>query len=302
MPRIALVTARAARGLDDDIPLLEAALRRIEADFLTVDWDDASVDWSQFQIAVLRSTWDYATRFAEFLTWADRVAKLTTLINPPSVVRWNVDKHYLLDLSNAGIPVIPSEFIEPGSPAEQALAAFLTRHHPKEFVVKPAVGAGSRDVFRFGSEEGRAAAAHAQKLLNENRSVLLQPYLERVDAEGETALLYFDGEFSHAIRKGPMLQREQREVQGLFKAERITPRRAGDDELSLGSQVRAAIPFRGLLYARIDMIRDSSGEPRVLELELTEPSVFLDHHPEAADRFAQRIRARTLPFSDRHSS
>jgi len=302
MPRIALVTARAARGLDDDIPLLEAALRRIEVDFLTVDWDDASVDWSQFQIAVLRSTWDYATRFTEFLTWADRVAKLTTLINPPSVVRWNVDKHYLLDLSNVGIPVIPSEFIEPGSPAEPALAAFLTKHHSKEFVVKPAVGAGSRDVFRFGSEEAGAAAAHAQRLLTENRSVLLQPYLERVDAEGETALLYFDGVFSHAIRKGPMLQREQREVQGLFKAEHITPRRAGDDELSLGEQVRAAIPFRDLLYARIDMIRDSSGEPRVLELELTEPSVFLDHDLEAADRFAQRIRARTLPFFDRRSS
>jgi O-ureido-D-serine cyclo-ligase len=301
MSTIALVTARAARGLDDDMPPLEDALRRAGADYQVVDWDDQSIDWSKFAVTVLRSTWDYSARLKEFLEWAKRAAAVTTLLNPPEVIRWNIDKHYLGELAQEGVPVIPSEFVEPGADATKALAIFLTNHDPNEFVVKPAVGAGSRDVFRYGPKELYVAATHAQKLLSENRSVVFQPYLDRVDAEGETALIYFDGELSHAICKGPMLQRGQADVQGLFKAERITPRQPSEDEIKVGAQVIGAMP-ETLLYARVDLIRDSTGKPNVLELELTEPSVFLTHADDSADRFARRILARALPFSERRSS
>jgi glutathione synthase/RimK-type ligase-like ATP-grasp enzyme len=302
MPIVALVTAREARALDEDLPPLEAALRRAEVDTHVVEWDDPSVDWSKFDIAVLRSTWDYTARLEDFLIWADRTAALTALINPPEIVRWNTDKHYLAALAEAGVPVIPSEFVEPGFDATKALAIFLTNHDPDEFVVKPAVGAGSVDVFRYGPAEAHSAAAHAQKLLTEKRSVVFQPYLDRVDAEGETALIYFEGEFSHAIRKGPLLQRSQEKVAGLFKKEHITPRKPGKDELEVGRQALAAMPFDAPLYARVDLIRDAEGAPRVLELELTEPSVFLDHDINSAERFARRILARALPFSRRRSS
>lgn len=267
-----------------------------------MDWDDANVDWSQFDIAILRSTWDYTTRITEFVAWAERVAQATTLLNPLEVVRWNTDKHYLAVLEGAGVPIIPSEFVEPGADPTRALAHFLANHDPDEFVVKPAVGAGSRDVFRYGPSEAHVAASHAQKLLTQGRSVVFQPYLGRVDAEGETALLYFEGQFSHAIRKGPLLRRGQEGVDSLFAPERITPRTPAEDELKVGEQAMASIPFATPLYARVDLIRDTDGAPRVLELELTEPSVFLDYAPGSADRFAQIIVTWALPFSGRRTS
>ena len=111
---IALVSARAAQGLDEDMPPLLEALRGIGAEAQVADWDDPQVDWSRFDLALLRSTWDASIRRPEFLAWSERVAKLTTLLNPPAVIRWNTDKHYLADLVRAGVPTVPSWFVEPG--------------------------------------------------------------------------------------------------------------------------------------------------------------------------------------------
>jgi glutathione synthase/RimK-type ligase-like ATP-grasp enzyme len=220
---------------------------------------------------------------------------VTELRNSPGIVRWNTDKHYLATLASTGVPVIPSEFAEPGMDAGQAVITFLNKHTPEEFVVKPAVGAGSKDVFRYRLTDQAAAIEHASSLLADQRSILLQPYLDSVDRHGETALLFFAGRFSHAIRKAPILTREQKPVEALFAAERITPRTPGADELEVGEQAIAAIPFEQPLYARVDLIRDATGAPRVLELELTEPSVFLDHSPGSADRFAQAIVTAGIP-------
>ena len=114
MTRVALVTAAAARNLDEDLVPIDAALRETGVDVSIVDWDDANIDWPRFDFAVLRSTWDYSTRLAEFLAWIDRVSPATTLLNPRDVVRWNTDKHYLAHLANAGVPTVPSTFVEPG--------------------------------------------------------------------------------------------------------------------------------------------------------------------------------------------
>ena len=180
--RIALVTAAAARNLDEDLPPLAAALTHTDAAFDIVDWDDARIDWSAYKIAVLRSTWDYTTRLAEFLDWAARISQVTRLLNPLDVIRWNTDKHYLGDLARAGVATVASHFIEPGEDAATMLERFLHKHETSEFVVKPSVGAGSRDAQRYGHEEHIAALAHARRLLDGGRSVLLQPYLDRVDA------------------------------------------------------------------------------------------------------------------------
>jgi O-ureido-D-serine cyclo-ligase len=291
--RIALVTAAAARDLDEDLPALADALRAEGVDFDIVNWDDAQVDWGRYLVSLLRSTWDYTQRLHEFLDWAARASDKTRLLNPSEVIRWNTDKHYLGDLARAGVATVASHFIEPGEDAATMLDRFLHKHASSEFVVKPSVGAGSRDAQRYGHEERSAALAHAQRLLDAGRSVLLQPYLDRVDAQGETALIHFDGRFSHAIRKGPLLRRGEGSTRALFAAEHITARTPTAEELRVAQDALAAIPFEGpLLYARVDLIRDGADKPCVLELELTEPSLFFDHAEGSALRFAQAIAQR----------
>lgn len=304
---VALVTAAAARDLDEDLPPLEQALRALPGIQVSiVNWDDPGTDWSGFDVALLRSAWDYSQRLDEFLAWAARASGLTRLLNPLAVVRWNIDKHYLRDLARVGITTVPSEFIEPGEDAAAALDLFIAMHcsngdaaagatgagKEPEFVVKPAIGAGSRDAQRYGQSERDAALAHAVRLLAARRSVLLQPYLDRVDEHGETALIFFAGRFSHAIRKGPLLRRGEGPTRALFAEEDITARKPSDDEIRVAARTLGAIPFaKPLLYARVDVIHDADGAPRVLELELTEPSLFFAHAAGSATRFAEEIQA-----------
>ena len=287
---IALVSARAARGLDDDMPPLLGAFSAAGVHAEIVDWDEPKADWARFDAALLRSAWDYTERLGEFLAWIERVASLTRLLNPPPVVRWNADKHYLLELARAGLPVVASSFAEAEADAAQVLEQFLARHACAELVVKPAVGAGARATRRHGRTAVAETLAHMRQLLAAGRSVLLQPYLEGVDAQGETAVIHIGGGFSHAIRKGPLLPPGAPSTGGLFAPEEITAREPGADELTVAQRVLAALPFGALLYARVDLIRDAAGAPCLLELELTEPSLYFGYAPGAA----QRLVAATL--------
>jgi hypothetical protein len=290
--RVALVTARAARGLDEDMPPLVAALEALGAHAQIADWDDPAVEWQRFDCALLRSAWDYAERHTEFLAWTARVAHLTRLVNPESVVRWNTDKHYLLELTRAHAPVVATRCVEPGESAASALAEFLAAEPGAELVVKPAVGAGSRDARRHARTARPAATAHIEALLAAGRSVLLQPYLESVDRDGETALVWFEGRFSHAVRKGPLLPAGAASTTALFAPEEITARTPAADELEAGERVLRALPFEAPLYARIDLIRDRAGRSLLLELELTEPSLFFAHAPGSAERFGRALLRR----------
>lgn len=297
--RIVLVTAAAARDLDEDLAPLAAALRVIGLDVELVNWDDAHVDWSRFDLAVLRSTWDYTMRLAEFLQCIERIAPATNLHNPREVIRWNTDKHYLGDLARAGVATVSSHFVDPGSDAAILLERFLHAHPAHEFVVKPSVGAGSRDAQRYAHHMRGAALSHIQNLLATGRGVVLQPYLDRIDSQGETALIYFDGVFSHAIRKGPLLRRGESPTRALFAAEHITTRIPDAAEMRLAEAALAAVPGdavpqQRLLYARVDLIRDGADKPCVLELELTEPSLFFAHAPGAENRFADVIAQRLV--------
>lgn len=279
--RIALVSAQVARDLDEDLGPLQRAIaaRGHHADVAI--WDDAQVDWSRFDAAILRSTWDYTVRLAEFLDWTRRAARRTRLLNPPPVVAWNTDKRYLQDLARIDVPVIASRFIAPGETLEVSDRA--------EFVLKPSVGAGARGARRFGRGERAAALQHAAELHALGYTVMLQPYLARVDRIGETALVYFDGRFSHAVRKGPLLQRKAAASKALFAPEAITARVARPAELDVGNAALRAIPGGLPLYARVDLIEDDEGQPRVLELELTEPSLFFNTAAGSAERFAEAI-------------
>jgi O-ureido-D-serine cyclo-ligase len=294
--KIALVTAIAAFALDEDLAPLAEALRKADAAPQILAWDDPTVSWLRFDAALLRSPWDYTERLPEFLAWAEHVDGQTRLINPLDVIRRNTDKHYLADLADAGIAVVSSTFVEPGDDTAGALTAFLARHREaEEFVVKPAVGAGSRDAQRYGREQDETALIHIRRLSAEKRSALLQPYLPSVDEAGETALVFFDGRFDHAIRKGALLQRDEGPTDHLFAPERITARTPGADEIALAEAVLAAQPGETLAYARVDLIRDRDGSPRLLELELTEPSLFFAFSEGSADRFAASLLTRLSP-------
>jgi O-ureido-D-serine cyclo-ligase len=281
---VALVTADAARELDEDLPPLRAAL---EAHGIVVDapaWRDPQVRWADYDVAVLRSTWDYSDHLGEFLDWAARTSGTTTLLNPVALVRWNLDKHYLAELDARNVPVIPTRY-----PASAATAEFPASG---EFVVKPTVGAGSRGARRFHAGDFATARQHIGQLVAAGASPMVQPYLPSVDAAGETALVYFDGVFSHAIRKGALLSLDGTSVRGLFAPEKIQPRTPGADELAVGAAAIAALGAPAPLYARVDLIRDAAGAPRVLELELAEPSLFFAHSAGSAGRFAAAIAAR----------
>lgn len=289
--QIALATAAEFPDLDDDGPALLAALRRRGLTAEPAVWTDEQVDWSAYDLVVVRATWDYAPRRDDFLAWAERVAAVTALRNGPDVLRWNTDKTYLRDLAAAGLPVVPTEWLEPGD------AVALPEEG--EYVVKPAVSAGSKDTNRYrAAEHGDLASRHARDLLAAGRRVMVQPYLHEVDTYGETALLFFAGEFSHAIRKGPLLQPAMDLVAGAYQPEEIVPRTPSDAERDVAERVLDALPWdrHELTYARVDLVPGTDSEPTVLELELTEPSMFLlddgaGGH-EAADRFAVAIAGR----------
>src|SRR4051812_32844441 len=164
-PTIALVTATVARDVDDDLSPLQSALRNADADVTIVEWDRPH-DWSRFDIALLRSTWDYPQRLTEFFDWAAAVSQETKLLNPLPVVTWSSDKHYLRELAKKAVPTVLTKFVEPGESPDRQIAELLSQPDLGEFVVKPAIGAGSRDAQRFGHEEKEDAARHAQRMLN----------------------------------------------------------------------------------------------------------------------------------------
>jgi glutathione synthase/RimK-type ligase-like ATP-grasp enzyme len=285
MSRIALVTASTARHLDQDLPPLAAALAALGHDPTIVEWDDPAVRWEAFDRAVVRSPWDYCPRRDAFVAWAERTAARVPLDNPAPVLRWNTDKHYLRDLAAAGVPVTPTRFVEPGEAAALAFEG--------EVVVKPAISAGAKDTQRYAPAAHAAALAHVEALTEAGRTAMVQPYQAAVDARGETALVCFEGVFSHAIRKGPILRPDRVFVEGLYAAEHIERREPTPAEREVAARALAAVPSRGpLLYARVDLVPGPDGEPLVLELEATEPSLFLAHAEGAAARLAAAIDRR----------
>lgn len=285
MTRVALATAAALPKLDEDGPLLLTALAERGLEGEPAVWDDPTVDWAGFSLVVVRSTWDYARRRTEFLEWARMVDGITRLANPLAVLEWNTDKRYLRELASTGLPIVPTTWIEPGDPGDLPTSG--------EYVVKPAVSAGARDTNRYRPGEDAAASAHIERLHRQGRTVMVQPYLSAVDTRGETALLHLGGRYSHAVRKGPMLTPGDAAVEGLYREEDISPRIATGAERSVAEDVLAAVPGSpDLLYARVDLVPGHDGEPVLIELELTEPSLFLGHAEAAAAQFADAIAAR----------
>ncbi|GAA1711518.1 hypothetical protein GCM10009809_04730 [Isoptericola hypogeus] len=298
--RVGLATCQALPDLDDDDRPLLAALTERGVSAEPVVWDDPDVDWSAYDLVVVRSTWDYSPRREEFVAWTRRVPRLA---NTADVIAWNTDKGYLRVLEEAGVPVIPTIWLDP----ERHLSkrAVHTRMPAfGDFVVKPVVSAGAKDTGRYQpvSAQSRALAIkHAVELLDGGRAVMIQPYVTSVDTAGETCLVFVDGELRHAVRKNALLTGPSRDDDAPYLRELMEPARATDEQVAVAT--RAIEVARGelgltrpLLYARVDLVTRDDGTPLVIELELTEPSLWLQHDGGAgtAKAFADAIVARLV--------
>ncbi|HUS30621.1 MAG TPA: hypothetical protein VMZ53_19060 [Kofleriaceae bacterium] len=255
----------------DEAPLMSAlAAANIDAEL--VAWDDPAADWDAPIPTIIRSTWNYALDLEAFLAWVDRAAAAAPLINPPDVVRANVRKRYLLELASRGVPVIRTILL---GKCDQ-LPAMAGR-----FVIKPEVGAGSLDTKLFDKLDD-AARAHAGHITARGNA-LMQPYVRSVEEYGERSVIFIDGELTHEIRKSPRFSGDTESVTGPFPI--------ADDERAVAEA--ALEPYRDrILYGRVDMARDDSGQPMVMELELVEPSLFFAKHPPALDRYIAGLKRR----------
>lgn len=274
MPRIALVTydPRPKPSKDRDLPVLLAALRAAGAEAEAVIWDDAGVDWAGFDLAVIRSTWDYSWRAEEFVAWALKCGALTRLANPAQVVRWNTDKRYIGELAAAQVPVVPTRYLAPGDPVDLPADT--------EYVVKPTSGAGARFAARYTPEQHDTAVRHLAHLHEEGLTAMVQPYMKGIDRHGERALQFYGGRLLHASRKRAVLASGTAYDADKVAHPGLEPWTPTPAELSVAERALAAVPDAPeLLYARVDLVDGEDGEPRVMELELVEPNLFLDLHP-----------------------
>ena len=277
MSRVAIATC-AGEDVDPDSPILLAALERAGVAGELCVWDDETVRWDDYELTVLRSTWDYAGQRSRFLAWARSRARL---VNSYDVVEYSSDKHYLADLASRGVPVVPSVFCDVGTSPTWPEG---------DVVVKPCVGAGSMDAERYSSDQHDEAFAHVARLHAAGRDALIQPYVNSVDEVGERALVFIDGAFSHAMTKGAMLNVTSHDRNALYRREQMSRAWAEPDALAT-AQWALRGRFADLLYARVDLVATGAGWA-LMELELVEPSLFLAFDDAAADRLAAGIARR----------
>lgn len=283
LKRVALVTSRDYASLPDDERPLIAELGRLGVAALPRVWDEPGVPWPHFDALVLRSTWDYHRRIAEFRRWIDaRRADGSAVWNPPALLEWNTHKFYLRELEARGVPIVPTRFLAAGAPGD--LDAILREEGWKKAVVKPAVSATAHRTRVADASNPAAARAELADILRDG-DALVQKYVAEIESAGELSLVYIDGEFSHAVRKIPA--RGDFRVQEEFGG-RAEPAAAIDPAIRRDADACVAAVEHPWLYARVDGVV-SDGRFRLMELEMVEPTLYLSHSPDAARRFALAI-------------
>jgi len=286
--RIAFATCSLVpEGWPDD----HEAAALLDADFRS--WDDPDIDWSRYDRVVLRSVFTYQHHVDAFLAWCRAIGPVR-LRNLPALVAFTADKRYLSKLS---VPTIPTEFIGPGDPLPELCG---------EVVVKPNVSAGARETGRFSPVTHDAALALIEGIRARGGVALVQPYIGHVDTAGESAFVFFGGELSHVLRKRAVLRpdevapvaregfpRELGVAQAMLESDLVVASEAAPAEHSLAKRVSAEIAarFRTPLFLRVDLVRDSSDAPILMEIEAIDAVLYLAMSPGASARFAAAVRA-----------
>src|SRR5947209_3647808 len=260
-----------------DGPLLIAAFSSLGIDALVVPWGSGA-GWADFDAAVIRATWDYVFDRDSSLAGADSVDAQTRLANAAPVLRWNTDKRYLRELSGAGVPVVPTVWVEQGDPVPDI--------EWQDFVVKPSVSAGARLSARYRG--GDDISSHVERIHGLGAAAMVQPYLREIE-DSETGTYVFGGQVSHAITKRPLLDtvRSPLDDTSLGPQQVVSPAAVDTSLAAFAMRVlESALP---VLYSRVDTVMSEDGEPMLMELEVTEPYLFLEHAPQGADRFAHAV-------------
>ncbi len=270
---VGLATWSGLPDLHPDDRLLLDELRRRGVRAEPAVWSDPSVEWDRFDGVILRSTWDYHREYERFLDWVERVGRWTRLWNPAATVRWNSHKSYLLDLAKRGLPVIPTELPRPG----ETLAETSRRRGWGPVVVKAAVSANAENCVLVAPDEKARFESRYQEM-SARVDLLVQPFVPGVLDPGERSLVFFNGRFSHAFRKGPALPRDLRDAAGLL------PLRPSERERAVAVRTIAALDDTPL-YARVDLVDGGGGTPWLMEVELIEPLLDLAADPKAPGRF-----------------
>ncbi|WP_435299718.1 ATP-grasp domain-containing protein [Timonella sp. A28] len=294
-PRVALVTCEQYPELDHDDVVLVDALKEEGVTANIEVWSDSTVDWESYDLVVIRSTWDYASRRDDFVNWAKSVPNLA---NNANIVEWNTDKYYLKDLIEKGVPVVRTVWLDAERHfSSQAIHTRLPAFG--DYVIKPTISAGSQDTARYQEATAKArtkAINQVRDMLASGRNVMIQPYLSKIDETGETSVIFINGEYSHSVRKNAMLSRGDAPA-SQYVQESLQSGDADESFIAVGKQVIAAAhellnDESAFLYARVDLLPGEEGEPELLELELTEPTLFLRENPEGTTTLAKAIAAR----------
>lgn len=262
--------------------LLKEALERLGLSVNRTYWDDPNYDWEQTRAVVFRTIWDYFERFDEFWPWLQSLQKKTQLINSMDLIQWNIDKAYLFDLAQRGIPVVPSVLVKKGETA--SLRAIAAQNNWTDLVVKPTIAGGGYLTYKYGADELDQRQAEFDALVKE-RDMLVQGYIPSITARGEASLMVFGGTFTHSILKRAKTGdfRVQDDFGGSVHPYQHTP-----DEVELAQKVMAqcsSVPA----YGRVDIVWNEQNQPMVSELEIIEPELWVRNAPWAADHFAKAI-------------
>lgn len=278
--KIAFVTHPSHPEIEaDDRPLAEALARR-GAVVLSVPWDDPGFDWSAVDQALLRSPWDYFRRYDEFLVWLAGIEAATRVINPPAVVRWNANKRYLAELANRGVNTVPTAFI--ARQEVQALDRVCRDRGWSTVVLKPTISADSWETIRIEPERYASGQAYLDRHRSE-REIMIQPYVQDVDGDGEQCLSFFGGRYSHAVTKNSAFKGGRH----VGPEGRLIEPAPDAIEMAHDVLIRAGVP--DIPYARVDIARDDSDRAMLLELELFEPTLFFLEKPGSEERLADLL-------------
>lgn len=270
-----------ANILEDDA-IVTASLESFGLKVKRVSWSNAAFDWSSTRCAVFRTTWDYFHRFQEFHVWMEATSTKTNFINPISVIRWNMDKHYLGDLQNSGVHTVATTFIEKGTSCD--LRDIMHKLQVNTGIIKPAISGTARHTYIVDADTINTIQPILDTLL-QNESMLFQPFQKNILGDGEISLVIIDGKYTHAVRKTAKVGdfRVQDDFGGTVHTHQPTA-----EEIAFAEKAIAACADRPL-YARVDIIRDNQEELAIMELELIEPELWFRRNPDAGIPFAKAI-------------
>lgn len=264
--------------------LVQDALKAKGLRVIKKDWADPEFDWSTTKTALFRTTWDYFHRFNDFELWLNEVSAQTTLINPPKQIKWNMDKHYLLDLAEKGVPIVPSHFLKRGT--NQKLSAIHAELGWTETVLKPTVSGAGRHTYRLNPENYTDHELLFTELI-QKEDFMLQPFQKRIMTDGEVSHIVLGGKYSHSIIK--LAKKGDYRVQDDFGGTTALYAALPDEKAFAENVVSVCNPQP--LYARVDVIWDNNGDLALGELELIEPELWFRHNDKAADKLADAILA-----------